>query len=215
MRPRPPVKGRGVLSGTGVIVAALAGTVAALVVPLWLYAHRPAAPASAPGTRAVAAPYGALSGADRDFLTGTRLADLWELPAAQQAQEKGTTDAVRAAGRQLVQGHTSLDRRVRDVAARLGLRLPDEPTAEQQRWLDGLGSARPGDYDRTFTGLARNAEGKALPSAAEVRASTRNALVRALAAEADTTALDDLESLEATGLVDDAVPSPPPPTREP
>ncbi|MER6924489.1 Tat pathway signal sequence domain protein, partial [Streptomyces spiralis] len=45
MRPRPPVKGRGIFSGTGVIVSVLAGTVVALLVPLWSYAHRPATPA--------------------------------------------------------------------------------------------------------------------------------------------------------------------------
>ncbi|MER6982473.1 DUF4142 domain-containing protein, partial [Streptomyces carpinensis] len=117
MRPRPPVKGRGIFSGTGLILSVLAGTVVALLVPLWSYTHRSATPPDLLSARTVATQYGPLSELDRDFVTNVRLTGLWELTAGQQAEEKGTTDAVRSAGRHLVQGHTSLDRRVRDVAA--------------------------------------------------------------------------------------------------
>ena len=42
MRPRPPVKGRGVSSGTGLIVTCLTATLAALVFPIWSYTDQPA-----------------------------------------------------------------------------------------------------------------------------------------------------------------------------
>ncbi|MGW5198455.1 DUF4142 domain-containing protein [Streptomyces spiralis] len=202
MRPRPPVKGRGVFSGTGVIVSVLAGTVVALLVPLWSYAHRPAAPADLLSARTVATQYGPLSELDRDFVTKVRLAGLWELPAGEQAEENGTTEAVRTAGRHLVEGHTFLDRRVRDVAARLGLTLPNEPTAQQKQWLDTLNAAHGEDYDRRFANILRLAHGKVFSLVAEVRASTQNSLVRDLADDANTTVLDHIKVLEATGFVD-------------
>ncbi|MFJ8198621.1 DUF4142 domain-containing protein [Streptomyces sp. NPDC096152] len=203
MRPRPPVRGRGVFSGTGIIVSALAATLVALLFPLWSYAHRPAAASAdvlSAGT--VATPYGPLSALDRDFVTKVRLAGLWELPAGRQAQQKGTTRAVRAAGRHLVAGHVFLDGRVRDVAARLGLGLPNEPTAQQKQWLATLGAAHGGEFDRRFANIARLAHGRVFSLVAQVRASTQNTLVRALADDANTTVLDHIRALEATGFVD-------------
>ncbi|MFE2513064.1 DUF4142 domain-containing protein [Streptomyces naganishii] len=202
MRPRPPVKGRGILSGTGIILAVLTGTVVALLIPIWSAVHRPAQGADLLSARAVATPYGPLSELDRDFVTKVRLAGLWELPAGQQAEEKGTTDAVRTAGQHLVQGYAFLDQRVRDVAAKLGLDLPNDPSAQQKRWLATLNAARGEDYDREFANILRLAHAKTFTLAAEVRASTQNSLVRALADDAGTTALDHIRALEATGFVD-------------
>ncbi|MEU6811982.1 DUF4142 domain-containing protein [Streptomyces sp. NPDC046831] len=204
MRPRPPVPGRGVLSGTGIIVGGLAATLAALFFPLWSYADRsgPGVSADTLSSRSVATPYGPLSPQDRDFVTKVRLAGLWELPAGEQAQRKGTTRAVRTAGEHLVRGHTFLDERVRDVAARLGLGLPNEPTAQQRKWLAGLSAARGEEYDRTFANTLRLAHGRVFSLVAQVRVSTQNSLVRALADDANTTVLDHIEVLEATGFVD-------------
>ncbi len=54
----PPVKGRGVFSGTGIIVSGLAATVVALLVPLWSYEHRPEQAAGPLSSRTVATRYG-------------------------------------------------------------------------------------------------------------------------------------------------------------
>lgn len=202
MRPRPPVKGRGIFSGTGVIITGLAATLAALVFPVWSYVDRPGAPADLLSAQTVATQYGPLSELDRDFITTVRLAGLWQLPAGQQAEEKGTTPAVRTAGQHLVQGHTFLDQRVRDVAAKLGLPLPNEPDAQQKQWLATLNAARGEDYDRKFANILRLAHGRVFSLVAEVRASTQNSLVRTLADDANTTVLDHIKVLEATGFVD-------------
>ncbi|MFJ4360985.1 DUF4142 domain-containing protein [Streptomyces massasporeus] len=206
MRPRPPVKGRGVFSGTGLIVTCLAATLAALVFPLWSYTDQPEAAPDALSAHTLQTSHGPLSALDQDFLTKVRLAGLWELPAGRQAQAKGTTPAVRTAGRHLVEGHRFLDERVRDVAARLGLPLPDEPSEQQKQWLDRLDAAQGEAYDREFATILRLAHGKVFPVVAQVRASTRNSLVRELADDANTTVLDHIKVLEATGYVDfDAV----------
>ncbi|MET9578460.1 DUF4142 domain-containing protein [Streptomyces massasporeus] len=206
MRPRPPVKGRGVFSGTGLIVTCLAATLAALLFPLWSYTDQPEAAPNVLSAQTLQTSYGPLSALDQDFLTKVRLAGLWELPAGRQAQSKGTTPAVRTAGRHLVEGHRFLDERVRDVADRLHLELPDEPNEQQRQWLDRLDGAQGAGYDREFANILRLAHGKVFSVVAQVRASTRNSLVRELADDANTTVLDHIKVLEATGYVDfDAV----------
>ncbi|MFI9804365.1 DUF4142 domain-containing protein [Streptomyces sp. NPDC052301] len=203
MRPRPPVKGRGMFSGTGLIITALAVTAAALLYPLCSYADRqdPAA-AHVLSARTVTTPYGPMSAQDRDFITKVRLAGLWELPAGELAEQKGTTAAVRTAGRHLVDGHTSLDAHVRTVATQLGVPLPDEPNAQQKEWLAALRSAQGQDFDRRFADVLRLAHGRVFALVAQVRAGTQNSLVRDLADDANTTVLDHIRILEATGYVD-------------
>ncbi|KUJ35735.1 Tat pathway signal sequence domain protein [Streptomyces sp. NRRL F-5122] len=201
MRSRP-VRGRGIFSGTGLLITLLAGTLAALIFPVWSYADRSGTGLDTLNAQTVPTDYGPLSALDRDFVTRVRLAGLWELPAGQQAEQKGTTQAVRTAGEHLVTGHTFLDARVRDVAGRLGLALPNQPNAQQRQWLATLDSAQGQEYDRDFANLLRRAHGKVFAVVAQVRATTRNSLVRALADDANTTVLDHIKVLEATGYVD-------------
>ncbi|MEU1593969.1 DUF4142 domain-containing protein [Streptomyces sp. NPDC005708] len=216
MRSRP-VQGRGILSGTGIIITLLAGTLAALVFPVWSYADRSGTGLDTLNAQTVPTSYGPLSALDRDFITRVRLAGLWELPAGQQAEQKGTTQAVRTAGEHLIEGHTFLDARVRDVAARLGLALPNQPNAQQRQWLSTLDAAQGEEYDRDFANLLRQAHGKVFAVVAQVRATTRNSLVRVLADDANATVLDHIKVLEATGYVDfdalaqDAATASPPP----
>ncbi len=206
MRPRPPVKGRGIFSGTGLIVTCLAATLAALVFPIWSYTDRPGTAPDLLSAQTLQTSYGPLSALDQDFLVKVRLAGLWEQPAGQQARTKGTTPAVRTAGQHLVEGHRFLDERVRGVASRLNLTLPDEPSDQQKQWLATLDEAQGAEYDRRFANILRLAHGKVFSVVAQVRASTRNALVRDLADDANTTVLDHIKALEATGYVDyDAV----------
>ncbi|MEW2166714.1 DUF4142 domain-containing protein [Streptomyces sp. NPDC007084] len=212
----------GLVSGTGLIITALLATLAALAFPIWSYADRSGTGLDTLNAQTVATRYGPLSALDREFVTKVRLAGLWELPAGQQAQERGTTQAVRTAGEHLIEGHTFLDARVRGVAARLGLELPNQPNPQQQGWLATLNAAHGTTYDRDFANILRKAHGKVFAVVAQVRANTRNSLVRDLADDANTTVLDHIKVLEATGYVDfdalaedAATASPPPLTASP
>ncbi|GHI02382.1 Tat pathway signal sequence domain protein [Streptomyces cellostaticus] len=203
MRPRPPIKGRGIFSGTGLIITGLAATAAALLFPIWSYAGRPdATDANVLSAQTVTTPYGPLSAQDRDFITKVRLAGLWELPAGQLAERKGTTQAVRDAGQHLVDGHTSLDAHVRTTASQLGVPLPNEPNEQQKQWLATLTAAQGQEFDRRFAGILRLAHGRVFSLVAQVRAGTQNSLVRDLADDANATVLDHIKVLEATGYVD-------------
>ncbi|MFI2206324.1 DUF4142 domain-containing protein [Streptomyces sp. NPDC020192] len=203
MRPRPPIKGRGIFSGTGLVIAALAATAAALLYPLWSYTDRQdTVNASTLSTQTVTTPYGPLSAQDQDFISKVRLAGLWELPAGELAERKGTTAAVRTAGQHLVAGHTSLDAHVRTVATQLGTPLPNEPNEQQKQWLATLNAAQGQDFDRRFASILRLAHGRVFTLTAQVRSDTQNSLVRDLADDANATVLDHIKVMEATGYVD-------------
>ncbi|MFD4942140.1 DUF4142 domain-containing protein [Streptomyces sp. NPDC058239] len=190
------------INGTALIIAALVATLGALAYPVWSYADRSGTGQANLDASTVATQWGPLSATDRDLLVKVRLAGLWELPAGQQAIERAPTRAISAAGDHLVVGHTDLDRRARDVAARLGVELPNQPTEQQQGWLRELTAARGQEYERKFANLLRDAHGKVFALIAQVRHTTRNSLIRQLATDANQTVLDHITMLEGTGFVD-------------
>ncbi|MFH8489631.1 DUF4142 domain-containing protein [Streptomyces longisporoflavus] len=190
------------INGTGLIVAGLVATLAALLFPVWSYEDRSGTSLDRLDAETVSTEFGPLSALDRDFISKVRLAGLWELPAGQQAETRGTTKAVQTAGEHLVEGHTFLDARVREVATRLNLELPNQPSPQQRQWLGELSDADGDAYDAMFANILRAAHGKVFSVVAEVRATTRNSLVRTLADDANTTVLDHITVLEGTGLVD-------------
>ncbi|MFJ8824102.1 DUF4142 domain-containing protein [Streptomyces sp. NPDC102467] len=210
------------VTGAALIVTGIVATIAALVFPVWSYADRSGTGLDTLNTQTVPTRFGPLSATDRLFITKVRLAGLWEMPAGQQAEERAPSKAVETAGKHLVEGHTFLDARVREVAAQLNLELPNQPNPQQQGWLRTLTAAKGDDYQRAFANILRRAHGQVFALVAQVRASTRNSLVRDLADDANTTVLDHIKVLEATGLVDfdalarnAATASPPPATRSP
>ncbi|WP_176953815.1 DUF4142 domain-containing protein [Streptomyces indicus] len=190
------------VNGTALIIAALVATLTALAFPVWSYADRSGTGQANVDAGTVSTQWGPLTATDRDFIVKVRLAGLWELPAGQQAIERAPTEAIKECGDHLVVGHTDLDRRARSVAARLNIELPNQPTEQQQGWLDELTAARGIEYEQKFANLLRNAHGKVFALIAEVRHTTRNTLVRQLATDANQTVLDHITMLERTGRVD-------------
>jgi putative membrane protein len=190
------------VNGTGLIVAALVATAGALIFPIWSYSDRSGTGLANLNAETVPTRWGPLSAADRDFIVRVRLAGLWELPAGQQAIERAPSNAVKAAGEHLVQGHTFLDARVREVGANLNMELPNQPNEQQQGWLDEFTAASGTDYETKFANILRLAHGKVFAVVAHIRNSTRNTLVRKLAEDANAIVLDHINMLEDTGRVD-------------
>ncbi|MGW7263784.1 DUF4142 domain-containing protein [Streptomyces sp. NPDC054842] len=190
------------INGTALVIAALVATVGALAFPVWSYADRSGTGPANLAAGTVNTQWGPLSASDRDLIVRVRLAGLWELPAGQQAIERAPTKAIKEAGDHLIVGHTDLDKRVRIIAAQLGVELPNQPNEQQQGWLDELTAAQGKDYERKFANLLRSAHGKIFPAIGAVRNSTRNTLVRQLASDANQTVLDHITVLEKTGEVD-------------
>jgi predicted outer membrane protein len=163
-------------------------------------------------TAASAATEPPLTAADRDLLTKVRLAGLWERPAGNMAAQKGVSRRVREVGTLISSQHKELDAIVVKAAKQVDLPLPDVPTAEQQGWLDEMSQASGAQFDQVFVSRLRVAHGKVFPVIANVRAGTRNTVVRKLAQSANDYVLTHLTLLESTDLVNySSLPLPPQP----
>jgi predicted outer membrane protein len=156
--------------------------------------------------------WGPLSPADRDLVIKVRLAGLWEMPAGDQAQRRGVDPRVRQIGAKIATEHAELDRATLQVAAKLGLEVPDEPIHQQRLWLGEMDDAKGKDFDQIFIDRLRVAHGQVFPIIGYVRAGTRNELIREFAATGNDYVGRHMDYLESSGLVDwDLVPVPPDP----
>lgn len=156
--------------------------------------------------------WGPLGPADRDLLVKVRLAGLWEAPTGQQAEQQASRAEVQAVGTNVHHEHVALDQIVRETADELGVLVPSRPTAEQLTWMNEMSGLTGTEYDRVFVQRLRAAHGTVLPLIAQVRAGTRNELIREFAGTADEYVTRHIGYLESTGLVDyAALPEPPSP----
>jgi predicted outer membrane protein len=139
--------------------------------------------------------------ADLTLLNGVRQAGLWEIPAGQMAAQKGTTAQIRQVGQMIATQHVQLDQLTVDAANKLGVTLPATPTTQQQGFLTQLQAAKGIQFDQLFVTFLRGTHGFIFPVISAVRASTHNAVVRALAGQASIFVMHHMQMLESTGLV--------------
>jgi predicted outer membrane protein len=144
---------------------------------------------------------GILDETDRVFLQKVRQAGMWERPSGQWAQRKGASARTREVGRLIDVDHANLDADVTAIADRLSVTLPNKPTPEQQMWLDELNQKTGKSFDDAFATLLRNAHGQVFMLIANIRANSRNDLVRAFAAHANNVVHRHMVLLESTGEV--------------
>jgi putative membrane protein len=144
---------------------------------------------------------GTLDDTDKVFLQKVRQAGMWERPAGQEAQRKGVSARTREVGKLIDFDHANLDADVSGIAERLNVTLPNQPTPEQQMWLGELNKASGQAYDDAFAQLLRNAHGAVFQLIANIRANSRNDLVRAFAAHANNVVHRHMQLLESTGHV--------------
>ncbi|MFI0779687.1 DUF4142 domain-containing protein [Streptomyces sp. NPDC021212] len=166
-------------------------------------AHGGAGAAAASG--AGAANSGPLSELDKTFLVKVRQAGLWEIPAGRMAQSQASSEAIKRAGTHLLDGHSKLDQLVREDAKALSAPIPDDASAEQHQWVEQLKAADGEKFDQLFVDLLRASHGKIFITIGEVRAATKNHMIRRLAQVTNDTVMDHMTVLEDTGLVTDAV----------
>ncbi|WP_090930090.1 DUF4142 domain-containing protein [Nonomuraea jiangxiensis] len=194
-------------------VLMLGGFVAAAAVTIALVMPPAIDPAAAQWTQTSSGP---LTAADRDLLVKVRQAGLWEMPVGDYAQTRAESQRVKEVGKLIMQDHQKLDLMTRQVAKRLGVDLPDEPNADQQRWMAQLAAESGPAFDKDFANLLRAAHGKVFTVVAAVRAGTRNSEVRKFAQEGVNFVMRHMTLLESTGLVDhNQLPEPPTPSPAP
>jgi predicted outer membrane protein len=185
-------------AGTALVIGAGIVTGAALLYPAMVGLQTVSASSS---VQVVSTQFGPLTADDRSFVVKVRLAGLWEFPAGQMGEQKGTTAAVKTAGEHLIKGHTDLDTTVRSIAPQLGITLPNQPTPQQQGFLTTLSAASGTDFDTKFANILRLTHGQIFTAIAKIRTTTKNTLVRQLADQANDTVLDHITVMEKTGLV--------------
>jgi len=202
----------------GIVVAGLVGG-AVLASPAFAGStgsagSGPAAPAAPPAkapvyTLADALPagwtmtqWGPLTPADKDVLVRVKQAGLWERPSGLWAQTMAASQRVKEVGAQLAADHLQLDVSVEAVAKKLGVTLPQQPTAEQAGWMQEEKTAKtPEDFDRIFTERLRAAHGKVFTIIAATRSGTRNDLIRQFAQVGINVVMKHMTLLESTNLV--------------
>ncbi|MFI8949477.1 DUF4142 domain-containing protein [Streptomyces sp. NPDC053750] len=145
--------------------------------------------------------YGPLTEQDRDFVVKVRAAGLWEHPLGLMAMERGTTPEMKEAGEHLVAGHSRLDATCRRIAPELGITLPNLASPQQQQFVSTVDGTTGKQFDTTAVNIMRITHGQIFPAIANIRANTKNSLVRQLADQANDTVLDHITVLEKTGLV--------------
>lgn len=155
------------------------------------------------GSRNVNTRWGPLEDKDQKLLVGVRQAGLWETPSGQQAQQRGQRPRVKEIGGLIASEHIRLDEDVRNVADQLGVVLPSKPNPNQQQWMQELSGKFGDDFDRHFVHRLRAAHGKVFSLIAQVRAQSRNSLVREFAGRANQYVMRHMTYLESTGLVTD------------
>ncbi|MET9990690.1 DUF4142 domain-containing protein [Streptomyces mutabilis] len=185
-------------AGTAFVAGALVLTLTALAYPTMLGVQNTGNDQARVITNTV---YGPLTEADRDFVVKVRAAGLWEHPLGLMAMERGTTPEMKEAGEHLVVGHARLDATCRKIAPELGITLPNLASPQQQQFVSTVDGTTGKQFDTTAVNIMRITHGQIFPAIANIRANTKNSLVRQLADQANDTVLDHITVLEKTGLV--------------
>lgn len=190
----------------GCVLAVLLNTGSAIGQPT----TTPSTPISTPppgsggtGDEVVQTQWGPLGPADRDFMNRVKQAGLWEKPAGEKGKAKRADQPkIQEASKHLIEGHTLLDNVVNRAGVLLGHTLPTEASEEQKGWLAEMDAANGDEFDAVFANRLRAAHGKVYAYAAQIRAGTKNELVRILSTQAMITVFDHMKVLEETGRVD-------------
>ncbi|MEV4313795.1 DUF4142 domain-containing protein [Actinocrispum sp. NPDC049592] len=169
-----------------------------LLIPLVLALFMVSVPAVA--NAAQSAP--PLSAIDTELIIKVRMANLWEMPAGQMAQEKSSNPRVQEAGKTMASDHLMLQGVVEGLAATYNLKLPTEPYDNQKSWLTEMAQASGTQFDSVFAQRLRAAHGLIFPVIAKARTSTSDPEIRKFATTANTIVNRHMTLLEATGMVD-------------
>jgi putative membrane protein len=109
-----------------------------------------AAALAAPAATAAANGDGDLPRADAAFLDMAAQGDQFEVSSGRLAEQRGTSEAVKALGRLLQRDHGRHYRQTRALAARFDERVPSMPGPVQQWIADELAMAPAQEFDRRF-----------------------------------------------------------------
>jgi putative membrane protein len=99
---------------------------------------------------------------DRAYLVAAHDSNLNEILAGRLALKRATDRRVRELARMFIRDHSAADRQVRLVAARLGVKLPTEPSAQTQLELALLASFKGAAFNRAWVSQQLVAHARAI-----------------------------------------------------
>ena len=102
----------------------------------------------------------------------------------------------------IITQHVTLQQEDLAAAAKLGLQLPDRPSADMQVGIDRMSTETGKVFDDDYANTLRQAHGEAFILIAQVRSDTRNTVVRPLADSANNFIKMHMQVLEQTNDVD-------------
>ncbi|QUQ66025.1 hypothetical protein JJ691_37500 [Kutzneria sp. CA-103260] len=146
--------------------------------------------------------YGPLSAADMKLMTLVQQTSIREIELSQWALQRSANPQVRAAAAMIVTQHVELQKEDQQAAAKLGFTLPDRPADDMQIGIDRMSRENGKTFDDDYANTLRQAHGEAFILIAQVRADTRNTVVRPLADSANDFIKMHIQVLEKTGDVD-------------
>lgn len=147
-------------------------------------------------------PWGPLRPADRDLVVKVWQTGLYAESTGRQAQRQASSAQIRTTGMRIATEYGDLDKQVLLAAKKLDVPLPNQPDAQQQTWTRELSRLSGPYFDQIFIQQLRYTLGGILPIIADVRANTRNHLIRSVVVAATVLVNQHMEFLEHTGLVD-------------
>jgi len=161
----------------------------------------PAQPAAVADQSLTPTPWGPLSAVDKKLLMLVRQTSIREITTSQWAEEWSASPLVKQAAEMIITQHVQLENEDADVATKLGITLPDQPSADMMTWMNKLKTERGAAFDADYTNTLRQAHGAALILTATVRADTQNSLMRTFADSARDFIHNHIQMLENTGIV--------------
>ncbi|WP_051366375.1 DUF4142 domain-containing protein [Hamadaea tsunoensis] len=127
------------------------------------------------------------SAQDRQYLVAAHQSHLAEIAAGRLGEQQGTSAGVRELAATFVHEHADLDVRLSGVAQQLGVRLPAEPTEDQQRVYASLSGASGTAFDRLWVSSRTQAHVLAMNDGETELANGSEQTVKQLAADAAPT----------------------------
>jgi putative membrane protein len=97
--------------------------------------------------------YGTYSAWDEEWLTTSLEGDLFEIAGGKIAQSHSSNSTVKALGAKLISDHSKSFSDGAEVAKKLGIEVPDEPTPSEQWELQAVGSVSGSTFDKAYTSL--------------------------------------------------------------
>lgn len=96
------------------------------------------------------------------FVANAAISDMYEIQAGQVAQQKGSSQAVKAFGKMMVADHTALSADMKPLILAAGKTPPPGLDERRKGMIDNLNAASPADFDQVYLDQQEAAHNEAL-----------------------------------------------------